>query len=158
MLNKLLLNSAGAIGALVFLPLLVAETAPNPNLSGSWQVDPAKSQAADGKSLTLTIVQTAENIKIEGVAKDSSKPAMHLNCKTDGSDCFFDDSGHKSKASIWSTGSELVICKTDGPPGDLVNEWHMKVSSDNKTLTVQVEHIDPAAANETLVLAKKTAD
>jgi hypothetical protein len=83
---------------------------------------------------------------------------LHFDCKMDGSDCAYDEGSHKSKVMVWFAGGELVACKTDGPAGDLVNEWHMQLSPDGHSLTVKIEHVDPAADPETIVFTKKGND
>lgn len=144
-----------ALLAVVIPALLVAQA--TPNLSGNWAMDPAKSELADGRVLTLTIEQSAAKIKVDGVSKDKAgvEAQLHFVCGTNGATCDFDDAGHKSKVALWYNGAELIACKTEGPAGDAVNEWHMKLSADGKTLNVDVEHVDPTGKAETMVFTKK---
>ena len=118
-----------------------------PNMSGTWEMDVAKSEVVDGRSITLTIEQTAGKIKLDGVVKDKAGTVapIHFTCVTTGSNCDYDDAGHKAKVAVWFNGAELIAAKTEGAPTDAVNEWHMKLSPDGKLLTIEVEHIDPQA-------------
>jgi hypothetical protein len=113
---------------------------------------------ADGRTLALVIVHKGDAIKLDGeVDKAGTKSELHFDCKMDGSDCEFTESTHKSKMSVWIVSGTVTACKTNGPPGDASTEWHMKVSSDGNTMTVDVEHVDPTAAAESMVFTKKPA-
>lgn len=141
---------------LLLLPLL-AFADNRPKLAGTWEMDAAKSHVTDGRTITLTIDQTADRLTMTEVIKtDSSKKTITFSCATDATDCDFDEGGHKSKISIWYNGESVICCKTGGPAGDLVNEWHMKIAPDN-TLAVDVEHVDPAGPAEALVF-KRVSD
>ncbi len=142
-------------GALLTTGIALAEGS-NPNLTGSWQMDSAKSHVADGRIMTLSIVHKTDNIKVEGfvVDKTGAKTDIHFDCKADGSNCDFMEGTHKSKMSVWSAAGTVTACKTEGPSGDAVTEWHMKLTPD-KNLLIDVEHVDPAEAAETIVLTKK---
>jgi hypothetical protein len=105
-------------------------------------------------------VEKPTGLKLDGFVADKAgtKTELHFDCKMDGSDCAFMEGSHKSKVSVWTVAGVTTACKTDGPSGDTVSEWHMKLSPDGNTLTIEVEHVDPAAALETMVFAKKSGD
>jgi hypothetical protein len=158
MLKNLSFNTI-ALGGLLMAPLLFGG-AKSPDLSGTWQMDAAKSHVADGRTLTLSIAQTPEHIKLDATvaAKAGEKTPLHLDCKIDGSDCAFDEGAHKSKANIWIADGKVVICKSDGPAGDAATEWHAALDPASNALTIEVEHVDPVATAETMVFTKKPAE
>jgi hypothetical protein len=58
---------------------------------------------------------------------------------------------------MWFSGDSLNVAKTDGPAGDVVDEWKLQTSPDKKSLTLGVTHIDPDAPAETLLFSKKSS-
>ena len=141
----------------VFSPLLVLADSGSPNFAGSWEMDPAKSQVADGRMVTLTIENISNKLKMVRVVrdKDGKEATYQFVCATVGSECEFDEAGHKAKVSVWYNGPALVVLKTDGLKEDASDEWTMKLSPDTHSLTVALEHIDPTGKEETLVFNKK---
>ena len=128
-----------------------------PNLTGTWEMDTTKSQVADGRSMSMVIAAVANKIKIDATVRDKSgkEATAAFICAPDGKECDFDEGGHKSKMSMWFSGAALNVAKTDGPPGDKINEWKLETSGEGKVLTLTVTHIEPASADETLVFSKK---
>lgn len=138
-------------------PFLVATLwAQTPNMSGTWQMDPSKSTVADGRTVTLVVENEANKIKLTATIHDKAghDTTADFVCAPDGKECEFREGGHKSKMSMWFAGDSLNVAKTDGPPGDVVNEWKLEMSSGGKVLTLTVTHIEPTAADETLVFSK----
>jgi hypothetical protein len=130
--------------------------AQTPNMTGTWQMDPAKSTVTDGRSVTLIVESTAGKIKLGATIHDKAGHDMtaDFTCAPDGKECEFREGEHKSKMSMWFAGDSLNVAKTDGPVGDVVNEWKLQMSSGGKVLTLTVTHIDPTASDETLVFGK----
>lgn len=160
-MSRKVISLATLIAAAVLsVNLAYAGTAPNPDLSGSWQMDSAKSHFGDGRSMTFVIQQHDGSMKLDGsvLAKDGNKTELHLNCKVDGSDCVLMEGAHKSKVSMWTVSGVLTICKTEGPTGDASNEWHIKLNPDGNSLSMDVEYVDPTAPLETVVFTKKAAE
>ncbi len=145
-----------AVPILIF-PLILSADSGSPNFAGAWQMDPAKGQVGDGRLVTLTIENISHKLKMVRVVrdKDGKEATYQFVCATVGSECEFDEAGHKAKVSVWYNGSALVILKTDGPKEDASDEWTMKLSPDTHTLTVALEHIEPTGKEETLVFSKK---
>jgi len=146
---------AGLVAPLLF-PLLVSGDAGNPNFTGNWQMDTAKSQVEDGRLVTLTIQNVSDKIKMVRVVreKDGKEVTSQFVCGTGGTECEYDEGGQKAKVSLWYNGPALVVLKTNGSKEDTSDEWTMKLSSDTHTLTVALEHIDPTSKEETLVFSK----
>lgn len=146
--------------ALLAAPLLLAiplKADTKPSLTGDWQLDAAKSQASEGKTVTLTIDNSSAKVKMVQVVRDKDGKEMtyEFTCEAGGGECQFDDAGHKAKVTLWYSGPSLVVLTTDGPKEDASDEWTFKVSPDQKTLTLELEHIDPQGKVETLVFNKK---
>jgi len=153
----------GFIPALAVLaaPLLVsvavcADSAP-PNYSGTWQLDTAQSHLPGEEAITYTIQDASGQINFTRIVreKDGKEITSQFSCKTGGSQCEFDEGGHKAKVSLWYDGPALVILKTDGPKEDSVTQWRLMINSGGKTLNVDLEHIDPSDKPEKLVFDKK---
>ena len=151
------LASAALAAPIVFSPLLALADSASPNFAGAWQMDPAKSQVEDGRLVTLTIENISKKLKMVRIVrdKDGKEATSQFVCATVGSECEFDEAGHKAKVSVWYNGPALVVLKTEGLKEDASDEWTMKLSPDTHTLTVALEHIDPTGKEETLVFSKK---
>lgn len=130
-----------------------------PSLNGTWEMDAGKSQVSDGRSMSLVITSVSNKIKVDATIRDKSgkEATAAFVCAPDGKECDFDEGGHKSKMSMWFSGDALNVAKTEGPPGDKVNEWKLQTSGEGKVLTLTVTHIEPTGADETLVFSKKSS-
>jgi hypothetical protein len=129
-----------------------------PNFSGTWQLDAAKSPEAEGRTITYTIQDAAGKISFTRVVheRDGKEITSQFTCGTEGSQCDFDEGGHKAHVSLWYNGPALMILKTDGPKEDAVTQWKLVLDPGGKSLKVDFEHIDPTEKAETLVFDKKT--
>ncbi len=141
--------------------LLLAATilmAQNPNMTGSWEMDAAKSHVSDGRTVTLAIESMTNKLKVDSLIHDKAGKEVNADftCAPDGKECEFNEGGHKSRVSMWFSGDSLNVAKTDGPAGDVVDEWKMQMSPDGKVLTLSITHIDPDGPAETLVFNKKS--
>lgn len=149
----------GTVLASVLLTPQATNAAPeNPDMSGSWQMDSAKSHVADGRVVNLVIENAGGNkIKVTFTAQDKGGKEVNSQfvCGSDGKECAFDEGGHKSKVMTWFAGPTFMIAKTDGPADDSVSEMSFQVSSDKKELTCSINHLEPAREAETLVFSKK---
>jgi hypothetical protein len=140
----------------VFASCMFAQNQPH-NLSGTWQLDTAKSQANQhDEKVTLTIQDHAHTIQFKRVVQEGGGKEVisQFTCQTGGKECDFDEGGHKAKVSLWYDGAALVILKTDGPKEDSVTQWRLELSPDGKTLDVDLTHIVPEENEEKLVFNK----
>ena len=137
---------------------LADQTAP-PDLSGTWLLDAAKSQARDADAITYTIEDASGKINFSRVTqeRDGKNVTSKFSCDTVGTQCEFDEGSHKAKVSLWYDGSALVILKTDGPKDDSVTQWRLELSPDGKTLKVTLTHLEPTDKTESLVFDKKSS-
>jgi hypothetical protein len=143
--------------ALVVPEVLPADSQGAP-FTGTWEMNANKSQLSDVRSITLTIQEIGDKIKISSsTKKGDSIVTGEFTCATNGKECEFDEGGHKSKVSLYFNGAVLVVFKTDGPENDSASQWNMQIAPQGKLLTVGVSHILPAAKDETLVFDKKAA-
>lgn len=142
--------------AIAFLPVMAR--AQTPNLSGTWQMDVAKSQVTDGRVVTLIIESSSGKLKLMRTEKSKSGPEVvsQFVCTVDGKECDYDEGGHKSKVMAWYVGPVLHVDKTNGPEGDVVDEWKFELAPGGKGLTVAIGHLEPSGKDETLVFDKKT--
>lgn len=140
------------------LPVLADDTAQT-DLSGTWQLDAAKSQARDAEAITYTIQDASGKINFNRITeeRDGKSVTSKFTCDTVGTQCEFDEGNHKAKVSLWYDGPALVILKTDGPKEDSVTQWRLQLSPDGKTLNVTLTHIEPSDKPENLVFEKKSS-
>lgn len=145
------------LGASLLLPAFEAQET-QPDFSGTWQMDATKSQTTEGDNITYTIDQSSGKVNFTRVihARDGKDLTSKFTCDTVGTQCGFDENGHKAKVSLWYDGPALVILKTDGPKEDSVTQWRLELSQDGKTLKVTLTHLEPVEKTETLVFDKKT--
>jgi hypothetical protein len=137
------------------LSLLLAGDSDKPKITGSWQLDAAKSQLEHSPGTVQLVLQDVAG-KIQFTRTIHTPEGKDLvakfECAAGGPDCAFDEAGHKSKVSCWYQGASLVILKTDGPSDDEVTQWTLKM--DAGTLQIEVSHITPVGKTETMVLKK----
>ena len=148
-----------AVLAASSFPLFVmADDTAQPSLSGTWQLDAAKSQTRDAEAITYTIEDASGKINFSRVLqeRDGKSVTSKFSCDTVGTQCEFDEGSHKAKVSLWYDGPALVILKTDGPKEDSVTQWRLELSPDGKTLKVTLTHIQPQDKPETLVFDRKS--
>lgn len=129
-----------------------------PNFTGTWQLDASKTPAAEGRAITYTIQQNAGKISFTRVVRerDGKEITSQFSCDTVGTQCDFDEGGHKAHVSLWYNGPALMIMKTDGPKEDSVTQWKLQLEPDGNTLKVDFEHIEPTDKSEVLVFDKKS--
>ena len=143
----------------VFAALLLASIvvcADSPKFSGNWQMDGAKSQVADGRVVTLVINASDTLVKVAQTVKDKAGRETSTEFSvTVGKECEYAEGGHKSKLVAWYAGPSLDIVKSDGPAGDVADQWALQLSPDQNTLTLTLSHIDPSAKDEVLVFDRK---
>lgn len=145
------------LAAPVFPSFVLLAGGASPNFSGTWELDPAKSERTEGQTMTVTIQNASGKISFERVVKDKDGKELksQFSCEIGGNQCDFDENGHKAKVSLWFNGPALQMLKTDGPKEDAVVQWSLQLSPDGKTLNVELDHIDPVDKKQTLVFAKK---
>jgi hypothetical protein len=136
--------------------LLIAGAAPN--FSGTWQLDETKSPDANGASITLTIQNNSGKIVFQRSIheKDGKDLTSQFSCSADGSECDYDENGHKAKVSLWYDGTSLMILKTNGPKEDATTQWKLELAPGGGTLNIHCEHLEPNDKTQELVYTKKT--
>lgn len=128
-----------------------------PNLTGTWQLDTAKSELSSSKPSVLTwlIQEKADSIEMKQVEKDESghERQVSFTCGTLGKECAFKEPDGAVKASFWYNGPTLVEMKT--LKNDHIGRYRMKLGEDGKTLNVEFMSIAPASdKTERLVFSK----
>jgi hypothetical protein len=147
------------LAASVFPLFVLADDTAQPNFSGTWQLDTAKSPQSNAGAITYTIEDASGKIDFSRVTqeRDGKSITSKFSCDTVGTQCEFDEGNHKAKVSLWYDGPALVILKTDGPKEDSVTQWHLQLAPDGKTLTVTFTHIQPPDKPVTLIFEKKSS-
>ena len=139
-------------------PLLIYADG-QPNFSGTWKLDSARSPGVNGATITLNIKDEAGKISYERSIKQTNgkQEAVRFTCSPGGKDCDLDENGHKAKVSLWYNGPALIILKTGGPKEDATTERKLELSADGNTLKVQFTNLDldKNSKPETLVFAKQ---
>lgn len=142
----------------LFGSLLLAQQ--QPDLSGNWQLNAAKSQTnAQNQNVTIAIQEDSPKIQFKRVVQEAGGRSVvsQFTCQIGGQQCDFDEGGHKAKVSLWYDGAALVILKTDGPKDDSVTQWRLALSPDGKSMSVTLTHIVPNENAEKLVFDKATS-
>jgi hypothetical protein len=124
---------------------------------GTWQMDTAKSHVTDGRVVELTIVTVSDGIKmtIKSHKGDGPETISEFTSKLNGKAADFEEGTHKSKITVWYNGPTLNASKENGPPGDVTSAWKFELGPDKGTMTMTINHYEPAADDETLVFTKK---
>lgn len=142
------------VSAILAAPALLRADAPK--FTGTWQMNVPKSQVADGRVMTLVLEASETVVKVSQTVKDKAgqETSTQFNV-TFGKECEYTEGTHKSKVVAWYAGPSLNVVKSDGPPGDVANQWTLQLSPDQNTLTLTLSHIDPSGKDEVLVFDRK---
>jgi hypothetical protein len=124
---------------------------------GEWQMNAAQSHVADGRSMTLIIASVDKGVKMTIKSKkvDGAETTAEFVSKLDGKPSDFDEGDHKSQITAWFDGSSLNASKEKGPPADVTSMWKFELSADKQTLTMTINHYEPAADDEKMVFTRK---
>jgi hypothetical protein len=124
---------------------------------GTWQMDAAKSHVLDGRTMTLVVATVGGAIKMTITSKksDGQETSSEFTSKLDGKACDFDEGSHKSQLTMWWDGSALNASKEKGPAADVTSMWKWELTPDKQTLTLTINHYEPAADDEKIVFTKK---
>ena len=136
---------------------LKAQDDSKPDLSGTWQLNPQKSdmQLNRFSGLTMVIAEKDGKINITETEKlvDGKERKVIYDCTTDGKDCKVRDEA--AKASFWYNGPMLVSMETKKNGSEVLRE-RMKLSPDAKELNVEVSSLVPQTdKKDKLVLDKR---
>jgi hypothetical protein len=137
--------------------LTVFASAQQKSFEGTWQMDPAKSHVSDGRVVTLTITNVANGIKMvmKTVKKDGQEINAQFTSKLDGKACDLAEGDHKAQLTAWFNGPALNATKEGGGADDKTSAWKFELGQDKQTMTMTINHYDPAGDDETLLFVKK---
>ncbi len=143
-----------AASLLLSASLLFSQQKP---IDGTWQMDAARSKVTDGRTMTLTVASGADGVKLTFKTRksDGTESTSEVTNKLDGKPTDFDESGHKSQLTMWYSGAALNASKEKGPPTDITAMWKFELSPDKQTLTMTINHYEPAADDEVIVFTRK---
>jgi len=143
-------------GSLLFGAAALWADQERPDLSGTWKLDQADAGLGQvNKDFLLVIDEKAGNIHIQETRGPRPKEDVSsLTCPLTGAECPMQDGTDKAKAFVYYNGPVLVLLKTHGRKGDSVEKDRLTLSESGKSLVLEIEHLDPAAKSEKLVLSK----
>ena len=126
------------------------------DLTGAWTLDPAHSPAAKVKTESLTIQQTENTIEFTDAFTDANgkdwKSVFH--CNIDGNQCKVKDQGQNAVVTFWYNGLALVMMETK-KEGAYVIKKRITLSEDAKTMTVELEHVNPPGGKDVYTYTKQ---
>ena len=123
---------------------------------GNWEMDAAKSHVKDNRSMTLVVTTVSDGIKMTfKTKKGSDDSTSEFTTKLNGKACDFEEGSHKSQLTMWYDGSALDASKEQGPAEDVTSMWKFELSPDKQTLTLTINHYEPAGDDEKIVFVKK---
>jgi hypothetical protein len=140
----------------MFLTAALLVAAPG-GFDGTWQMDSAKSHVTDGRVVALTIVSADGGIKMTfKIHKgDGPETTSEFTSKLNGKAAEFTEGDHKSQITVWYNGPTLNASKESGPATDVTSMWKFELGPDKGTMTMTINHYEPAGDDETLVFTKK---
>jgi len=136
-----------------------AAAAGRPELTGTWQLDAARSQIADArlKAQTWSIAQKDDSISItEAITDNGGKQRkIEIQCGTEGRECTIKEGGQPTQVTFYYDGPVLVMLE-QWHGADYVTKKRLQTSEDGKTLTVEVQHLAPPGhKNESWTFVKQ---
>jgi hypothetical protein len=137
-----------AFCSLLVAPAVLAQDSDRPNLAGKWQIDPARSEGANGATLNI---QTKDDDSLHYLLESHNGETAEFQCTTDGTECAMTDGGRKAKVSLWYNGASLVMMETKGN-----NVVKRKLTVTGSTLEMEVIPIVPQGKTDKLVFAKQS--
>jgi hypothetical protein len=121
-----------------------------PSFTGTWQFDASKSEMHLNKVSSATWVIEEGDNSIHLAESDAKGKKTDLQCTTDGKECKFPGD---RRDSFWYSGVMLVDMETKN---DHVIRYRLKISTDGKTLTVEVTNVVPPSEKmDTMVFQKQ---
>jgi hypothetical protein len=124
---------------------------------GTWQMDTAKSKVSDGRVVALTIVSLDGGIKMTFKTHkgDGPETTAEFTSKLNGKAAEFAEGDHKSQITVWYNGPTLNASKEGGPAADVTSMWKFELGPEKGSMTMTINHYEPAGDDETLVFTKK---
>jgi hypothetical protein len=156
------MNSLTCIGvtfcAALFLMSSGASAAGHPDFSGTWTLDPAKSNfgfAPVPKKLEYRIVHRDPDLKFTIVMSTVSGEApQEIVCSTDGKQSItHNEAGEMRTMGLWEGGVLLITSRQDAGGNEVRTEERWSLSPDRKELKIENSFSSPGGQeNVTLVL------
>mgnify|MGYP000868056244 FL=1 len=117
-----------------------------PDLSGTWKIDPARTDEPSlNKDLMLQIEDRGDNIHVKETRGTNAKSDIsEFTCSTAGSECGMHDAGSKAKVTVYYNEPALVVLKTHGRRGSMVEKRRISLSPKGDSLLVEVVPIEPS--------------
>jgi hypothetical protein len=116
-------------------------------LMGSWQTEPATSEAAQ-----WSFSPQGDSVKV--TETESGNTVADFVCGTDGTACNVKISGKKASVSLWYNGPKLVVLEQKG--SDAV-ERKFAIAPAGDQMEVEVLQMGPGGKSETLKFKRSAA-
>jgi hypothetical protein len=144
------------VALLLFAVAAIKADQGKPNLSGTWKIDPARSQLdRTTKDLVFIIEEKGQQIHVKEIrGPHPQDDVSEFTCGTMGRDCAMQDGKEKANVSVYYNGPLLVILKTHGRKDSVAEKQRLSLSPAGDSLTVEVMPIEPEGRPEKLVLSK----
>jgi hypothetical protein len=130
-----------------------------PNLSGSWQWNPSRSDlpAAKIAGLTWVIDQNEDALHVSEIAKqpDGKEVKSDFHCTTDGKECSVKVDGQSAKVSFWYNGATLVELESKGSSRQMIVKRRLQLSADGKSMNVELIPVVGASQAGKMVFEKQ---
>ena len=143
-------------GLLLFGAVGLSADEGKPNLSGSWKLAPGQNEAGQSRNdVSLLIDEKGDNIHVkETRGPDSKDDVSEFTCTTLGKECAMQDGGDKATVLVYYNGPLLVILKTHGRKGSVVEKQRLSLSPAGDALNMEVMRLEPESKTEKLTFAK----
>jgi hypothetical protein len=125
----------------------LAQDTDRPNMTGRWQIDPARSEGGGGETLSI---QAKDDDSLHYLLESHNGGIAEFQCITDGRECAMTDGGHKAKVSVWFNGDSLGMMETRGS-----NVVKRKLTVTGSTLQMDVIPIVPQGKTDKLVFTRQ---
>src|SRR5271165_971779 len=143
-MRKLFSCASAVLAAGLFPVPAAAQDDAKPGLSGTWQLDVAKSEMPLNKlsGLTMQISEKDGKININENEKLAGGKERNITytCTTDGKECEVPET--KAKASFWYNGPILVSMETQHNGASIIRE-RLTISPGAKLLNVEISSLVP---------------
>lgn len=135
--------------ALLLAAAAAAQTASKPKFHGKWVLDPQKSELKALKLSASTLIIEQEKLP-ELAFKQSCRLAdaaaervVEFKCTTTGKECEYKVDSQPATMSMFYNGAMLVGYETINGSTKTVNRYHLSLSEDGGTLTLEISQLEP---------------
>jgi len=143
-------------GGLLFGAAIVYAADTTPGIAGNWKLDAAKSDLdSTNKDFSLLIEKNDQTVHIkETRGPNAPEDVSEFTCDTMGRECAMRDGKEKATVSVYYNGPMLVVLKTHGRKGSVVEKQRFSLPDAANTLLLELMPIEPEGKTQKLVFTK----